>query len=67
MVTIQVFIQVKPEVVETFREASLQNALQTVHEPGNLRFDFYQDIEDLTRFNLIEVYELPEVQQAHLN
>ncbi len=57
MYIIQVNIHVKPEDVEAFKAASLENAAaSTVDEPGCARFDVMQQADDPTRFTYIEVY-----------
>jgi (4S)-4-hydroxy-5-phosphonooxypentane-2,3-dione isomerase len=64
---IVVFVQahIKPEAVEAFRAASLENARQSVEEPGVARFDVVQSTEDPTRFVLVEVYRSAEAPAAH--
>jgi len=56
MFIVHVFIKVKPEAVEAFKAATLDNALKSLQEPGVARFDVVQEIEDPTRFVLLEVY-----------
>lgn len=56
MFIVHVFVQVKPEFVEAFKAASLDNARNSVQEPGIARFDVIQQQEDPTRFVLVEVY-----------
>lgn len=51
-----VHIHVKPEYVEVFIEATLDNARNSAQEPGIARFDFIQQADDPTRFLLVEVY-----------
>jgi autoinducer 2-degrading protein len=51
---------VKPEFVEPFKAAILDNASNTRKEPGNIRFDVCQGDEDPTRFVLYEVYRTKE-------
>jgi quinol monooxygenase YgiN len=53
---VHVFIRVKPEYVDAFKSASLENAQNSVKEPGIARFDFIQQQDDVTRFVLLEVY-----------
>ena len=65
MLVIQVHIRVKPDSIEAFRSATIENARQSLREPGIARFDFLQDSEDPTRFLLIEAYKTPEAQGAH--
>ena len=56
MLIVHVYAHVKPEHVEAFREASLENARHSLKEPGIARFDLVQEIDDPTRFALLEVY-----------
>jgi autoinducer 2-degrading protein len=60
-----VHIKVKTEYIEPFIQASLQNAKHSIQEPGIVRFDVIQEIEDSTRFILVEVYRAPEDQNSH--
>ena len=56
MLIVHVYCHVKPEAVEAFKEASLENARESLKEPGVARFDLVQEVEDPTRFALLEVY-----------
>lgn len=56
MYILVVNIQIKPEFVEAFREATIVNATNSRNEPGVARFDFIQQTDDATRFLLIEAY-----------
>lgn len=56
MYVVAVTVFVKPEFVEPFIEASLDNARNSRTEPGNLRWDFCQAEDDPTRFLLYEAY-----------
>jgi autoinducer 2-degrading protein len=56
MLVVHVFVHVKPESVEAFKAASMENARNSVQEPGIARFDVLQQQDDPTRFMLIEVY-----------
>ena len=56
MYVVAVTVWVKPENVEPFKEAILDNARNTRKEPGNVRFDVLQAEEDPNRFLLYEVY-----------
>lgn len=60
-----VHVHVKPENVEDFIRASLENARESLKEPGNLRFDVLQLEEDPTRFILYEAYRTAEDSAAH--
>jgi autoinducer 2-degrading protein len=65
MYVVCVTINVKPEHVEDFIPAILDNARGTRQEPGNLRFDVIQAEDDPTRFFLYEVYYTKEDFAAH--
>ena len=56
---VHVHVHVKPEFVEAFRRATLENAANSVQEPGVARFDVIQETDDPTRFLLVEVYRTP--------
>jgi len=56
---------VKPESVEAFREASIENARLSNGEPGIARFDVIQQVGAPTRFVLVEVYRSQEATAAH--
>ena len=56
MLVVHVFVHVKPESVDAFKAASLENARNSVQEPGIARFDVIQQEDDQTRFVLVEVY-----------
>jgi autoinducer 2-degrading protein len=60
MYVVAVTVFVKPDCVEAFREATLDNARNTRKEPGNLRFDVLQAEDDPTRFMLYEAYKTRE-------
>ena len=53
---VHVFIHVKPEYRDAFKEATLDKARNSVQEAGIARFDFLQSQEDPNRFMLVEVY-----------
>jgi quinol monooxygenase YgiN len=65
MLIVQVNVRVKPECVEGFRAATIDNARQSVKEAGIARFDVLQNAEDPTRFVLIEVYRTAEAPAKH--
>jgi quinol monooxygenase YgiN len=65
MLIVHVHVHVKPESVEDFRKATLENARASVQEPGIARFDVVEQQDDATRFVLIEVYRTLEATAAH--
>jgi quinol monooxygenase YgiN len=65
MLIVHVHVHVKPEQVEAFRAASVENARNSVKEPGVARFDVIQQQDDPTRFVLVEVYRTPDDPARH--
>lgn len=65
LLVVHVDVRVKPELVEAFRAATLENARASVKEPGIARFDVVQDLEDPARFVLVEVYRNKDAPAAH--
>jgi autoinducer 2-degrading protein len=62
---VHVFVHVKPDKVEAFREVTLENAKKSMTEPGIARFDVIQQKDDPERFVLVEVYRSPEDSVKH--
>jgi len=60
-----VYIQVKPERVRDFLDAIRENHLASVREPGNLRFDILQAVDDPTRFITYMAYRDEAAASAH--
>lgn len=58
-------INVKPNMIERFKEVFLPNHLGSIAEKGNLRFDVLQDHEEPTRFIIYEAYEDQAAALAH--
>jgi len=65
MLIVHVHIRVKAEAVNAFRSATIENASQSVKEPGIARFDFLQQADDPTRFMLVEVYRDGDAPARH--
>lgn len=65
MLIVHVHIQVKPERVEDFRAASVENSRNSLLEPGVARFDVLQQQGDPTRFLLVEIYRTADAPAAH--
>ena len=67
MFSIFVTINVKPDRVDEFTQASFGDAQGSVRdESGCYRFDIHQDAENLNRFYLYEVYQDEAAFEAHL-
>lgn len=60
-----VHVHVKPEMVDAFKQATVENANQSVKEEGVERFDVIQQNDDPTRFILVEVYKTDKASFAH--
>jgi quinol monooxygenase YgiN len=56
MFIVQVHVRVKPEFIQDFKEATVENAKNSILEPGIARFDVIQHIEERNHFILVEVY-----------
>jgi (4S)-4-hydroxy-5-phosphonooxypentane-2,3-dione isomerase len=65
MIVTIVNVWVKPEFIADFIRACEKNHLNSIKEPGNLRFDILQDASDYTKFTLYEAYESEEASIAH--
>lgn len=65
MLVVHVHVHVKPDRVEDFIAATLDNARNSVQEPGVARFDVVQQQDDPTRFVLVEAYRTPDAPAAH--
>jgi quinol monooxygenase YgiN len=65
MLVVHVHVHVKPDCVETFKQATRVNARLSLLELGVLRFDVLQQQDDATRFLLVEVYRDAEAVAAH--
>ena len=65
MVVTSVMVQVKPDSITKFIEATIKNHEASVREPGNLRFDVLQNADDPSHFMLYEVYETEEAAANH--
>ena len=65
MIVIHVHIIVKPECLEKFIKASVENASHSIQEPGIARFDFIQQSDNPTKFLLVEVYRTADARAKH--
>jgi autoinducer 2-degrading protein len=65
MLIVHVHVHVKTDCVEAFRAATLENARESVKEPGIARFDVAQQADDPTRFVLVEVYRTADAPAQH--
>jgi quinol monooxygenase YgiN len=65
MYIVHVHVHVKPNLVEAFKAATLENARLSRAEPGVARFDVIQQADDPTRFVLVEVYRTQDDPARH--
>ncbi len=65
MLIVHVHVHVKPDTVDAFRAATLENARQSIREPGIVRFDVVQQQDDPTRWVLVEIYRDGDSPAAH--
>ncbi|GAB6051592.1 (4S)-4-hydroxy-5-phosphonooxypentane-2,3-dione isomerase [Magnetospira thiophila] len=60
-----VHVQVKPQDLQAFVQATARNHQHSVKEPGNRRFDVLQSPDDPCHFVLYEAYASEEDARAH--
>ncbi len=65
MFIVHVFVNVKKNRIEDFKKATMENARNSVKEPGVARFDVIQQQNDPSRFVLVEVYRTPDDPAKH--
>jgi len=65
MFIVHVFVHVRSEDIAVFKDATLENARNSIQEPGIARFDVVQQQDDPTRFLLVEVYRTPDDPARH--
>jgi quinol monooxygenase YgiN len=65
MLIIHVHVHVKPEFIDAFKEVTIENARNSLREPGVARFDVIQQADDPSRFILVEVYRTAEAPAQH--
>lgn len=63
MLIFQFHHYVKPEFIEAYKAALIDNARTS---PGFLRFDILQDQEDPAHFSLYEIYRDAKTRETHL-
>lgn len=65
MFIVHVFVHVRSEDIAAFKDATLENARNSIQEPGIARFDVMQQQDHPTRFLLVEVYRTPDDPARH--
>ena len=65
MLVVVISAHVKPGNIEDFKQATLDNASNSIKESGITRFDVYQQSDDPSRFTLIEIYKTEDDPARH--
>jgi (4S)-4-hydroxy-5-phosphonooxypentane-2,3-dione isomerase len=65
MLIVHVKVKVKPEFVDAFVKATVENARNSIREPGVARFDVVQQQHDRSRFVLVEAYRTDDAPAKH--
>ena len=65
MLIVHVFVHVKPDKIDAFMAATLENARNSIHEAGIARFDVIRQKDDPARFVLVEVYRTDQDPGRH--
>jgi autoinducer 2-degrading protein len=65
MLVVHVHVHVKEDKIEEFKKTSIENAQNSIKEPGIARFDVIQQNDDKSKFVLSEVYRTPEDPAKH--
>ncbi len=65
MLVVLVNCHIKADYIEPFKIASLENARNSIQEPGIVRFDVIQQDDDPSRFVLVEIYRTEEAPAHH--
>jgi autoinducer 2-degrading protein len=67
MVVTIVEVRVKPENIEQFIGATIENHKGSIRERGNMRFDVLQSSQDQSLFLLYEAYNSEQSAATHKN
>jgi (4S)-4-hydroxy-5-phosphonooxypentane-2,3-dione isomerase len=62
---VHVHVHVKPEFIEVFKQATIENAEKSIQEAGIARFDVIQETDDPTKFVLAEAYKTADAPGLH--
>ena len=65
MLIVHVHVRVKPGFIDAFKTATIENARNSVQEPGIARFDLVQQSDDPAQFLLVEAYRTPDASAQH--
>jgi len=65
MFIVHVSVHVKQNYIDDFKNATLENAVNSIQEAGIARFDVLQQQDDPARFVLVEVYRTADAPARH--
>ena len=65
MYVVHVHVRVKPESIDAFRLATMENARHSLQERGVARFDVVQEPDRPDRLLLVEAYRTPHDAARH--
>jgi (4S)-4-hydroxy-5-phosphonooxypentane-2,3-dione isomerase len=65
MLVVQVYLKIKEKDILSFIDATKENASKSLKEPGIIRFDVQQNLEDPHQFLLTEIYKNIEATLDH--
>src|ERR1700722_3771433 len=65
MLIVHVHILVKPDQVDAFKAACIENSRNSMQEPGIARVDVLHQQDDPARFVLVEIYRSALAPAAH--
>jgi autoinducer 2-degrading protein len=65
MIIVHVHVHVLPGFIDAFKQSTIENARNSVIEPGIARFDVIQQENDPSRFVLVEIYRTIDATVAH--
>jgi autoinducer 2-degrading protein len=66
MIVFQFHHYIKPEFIEAYKAAILEDARESIKEEGILRFEVFQDEKDPAHFTLLEVYRDMAAREFHM-
>ncbi|MBM3153068.1 MAG: antibiotic biosynthesis monooxygenase [Chloroflexi bacterium] len=67
MVVFQFHHYIKPECIEAYKAAILEDARESIKEDGILAFEVFQDRNDPSHFSLLEIYRDSAAREFHLH
>ncbi|MHB1252960.1 MAG: putative quinol monooxygenase [Candidatus Humimicrobiaceae bacterium] len=65
MIIVNVYFNVREEMIDAFMEATIKNARNSINEPGILRFEILQQEDDPSRFLAMEIFKSEKARLEH--